>query len=280
MTFWATLLALAWDQLSPLHRPSQFERLFGRYADWVREHFNAGTRAHGFLAWAAAALLPALAAGLAGVGLSGLWSLPGLAWGAASLYYCLGFRQSADVMRGIAADLRGGDVERVRHRYAELGLAVTAEMAADELSRLAIGEVLRRALARLFGALFWFVLLGAFGAVTYALTRLLAERWRGEAALHAAVARVVEVLDWLPARLLALSFAIVGNFDEAMLAWRGNADLGESRNEGIARAAGFGALGLGHVTPGPDYVNGAVSLVARAALLWLAVLGIFWLGGL
>lgn len=280
MSFWGVLLALAWDQVAPLFRPSQLERLHSRYADWVHDHFNAGTHAHGALAWAAAALVPALGIGLVGLWLDGLARLLGLAWSAAVLYRCLGFRQVVDLARGLSEALVAVDLGRARERLLDLGLAPGPDATSATLVRLAMDRVFRLALERLFGVLFWFVLFGAFGAVAYALTRSLAERWQGESDFHAAIAQIVPVLDWAPARLAAFSFAIVGNFEEAMVAWRARAIEEEPYNEGVMRAAGFGALGLDGEPPGPEYVAGAASLLNRAVLLWLGVLGLFWLGGL
>jgi adenosylcobinamide-phosphate synthase len=252
VTLWGVLLALAWEQVAPLFRPSQPERLFGRYADWIHDHFNAGTHSHGLLAWAAAALAPALAAGLIGLGLAALaWPL-GLAWSALVLYRCLGYRQAVDRAR------------------AETGTTIRSAM--DQLFRLG--------LERLFGVLFWFVLLGVFGALGYALTRLLGERWQGDEDFHAAIEQVVPALDWAPARLMAMSFAIVGNFEAAVAGWRTRFEPGASRNEGVIRAAGLGALGLDGEQPGPEYLAGVAGLLNRSLLLWLAVLGLFWLGGL
>jgi hypothetical protein len=72
----------------------------------------------------------------------------------------------------------------------------------------------------------------------------------------------------------------VGNFEEAMVAWRSRAADDTAYNEGVLRAAGLGALGLDGEAPGPEYVAGVASLLNRAVLLWLGVLGLFWLGGL
>jgi adenosylcobinamide-phosphate synthase len=278
VSFWCALLALAADWLAPLYRPSQFERLAGRYAGWVHDHFNAGSHGHGLLAWCAAALVPALAVGLAGRWLAGLaWPL-GLAWSAAVLYQCLGFRQVADLARGLAGALAAGDGRRLGEDLAALGVECGPGSAPAEAVRPAMDRLFQLGLERLFGVLFWFALLGGFGALAYALTRLLAERWHGEADFHAAVAEVVPVLDWLPARLLAMSFAVVGNFEEALLAWR--AQPAEAGAAGIVRAAGLGALGLERQSPGPAYVAAVASLLRRSLLLWLGVLGLFWLGGL
>lgn len=279
MTFWAALLAMAWEQVAPLFRPSQLERLYAAYADWLHERVNAGTRGHGMLAWALLALLPALAVALIGGWLAGLFWPLGLAWSALVLYRGMGFRQHFDQARALTDALMNGDAVRARDKLAELG--GPAPVGEADLVRGAMARLFQVAEARLFGVLFWFAVLGAFGAALYALSRLAGERWQGDSEFHAAIAQVVFLLDWLPARVLALSFAIVGNFEEAMVAWRASVgpDAG-SANQDVVYAAGLGALGLDEDEPGPEFVAGTVGLLNRAALLWLGVLGLLWLGGL
>lgn len=280
MTFLGAFLALLWDQLNPLYRPSQFDRLFGRYADWLLPHFNAGTHKHGFFAWAVAALLPAFVAGLAGAQLGSVAMPLGVAWSALVLYQCIGFRQLIHLAEEIKEALMAEDEARTRAKLADLGLAEVEHLPAGELSRHAVEHVLQTGLARVFGVLFWFMLLGPFGAVAYALSVPLAARWSGDTDFHASSDQIVAILDWLPTRLLAFSFAIVGNFEEAMLRWR-SLNTGEGYgNVEVLRASGFGALGLDDDEPDADYVSGAAALLKRTALVWLAVLGLLWLGGL
>jgi len=276
MTFWGTLLALLWDQLSPLHRPSQFDRLFGRYGDWVLARFNAGSQAHGLLAWAAA-LLPAALIALAGSLLGGIGYLLSLAWNAAVLYQCLGFRQFSHLADALNEALSAGDRQRALSYLAEMGLTDVETLPDTELASSAVSQILRLGLSRVFGVVFWFVPLGPFGALMYALTVALAERWRGESDFRATIGQIMRWLDWLPSRLAIFSFAIVGNFEEAMLAWRGKDTDGVSSDAEGLLAAGFGALGLGDAAPDPDYVSGAVALLKRAVLVWLALLCLLWL---
>ncbi len=271
MIFWGALLALAWEQLAPLFRPTQFDRLFGLYADWVHDRCNAGTRSHGWLAWSAAAVLPALAIGLVEVWLGSLASLLGMAWSAAVLYRCLGFRLLFDEAR-MWSESSPEQRPDPHGLLAESGLPGSVGQVMDALFRLGLSQ--------LFGVLFWFVLFGTFGAVAYALTHLLAGRWRGEDDFHAAVAQIMPLLNWLPARLLAFSFAVVGNFEAAIAGWRVRSTEYPSTSEDVVRAAGLGALGLDQEVPGPEYAGAVISLMNRTALLWLGVLGLFWLGGL
>ncbi len=281
MIFWGALLALIWDQLSPLHRPTQFDRLFVRYSDWVLRHFNAGTRSHGLLAWAVAVLGPAVLVGVVGITLGEANYFLGLAWGALVLYQCLGFRQVSELADELQGMLMKGDQKSARLLLVELGLDEVDSIPAHDLNRVAVAQVLQLGLNRIYSVLFWFMLLGPFGAVARALTAPLADGWRGDADVRATTRQITNLLDWLPTRLLAFSFAIVGNFEAVMLTWRSQSSDDSPSNAAVLQAAGFGALGLDDSTaPDPDYVSGAAALLKRAALVWLALLGLLWLGGL
>jgi adenosylcobinamide-phosphate synthase len=145
--------------------------------------------------------------------------------------------------------------------------------------------------------------------VLYRAAVLLAEEWKGivpgDDATPIVRARsdfgkparvLLEWLDWIPARLTALSFAIVGDFEDAAYCWRTQAktwpeaDGGEPR--GIILASGAGALGvqlggpLRRAGDEPDYrpevgigdpatpemLPSAIGLVWRALLLWLLLI--------
>lgn len=102
-----------------------------------------------------------------------------------------------------------------------------ARGAADEVSEPASLHVAARrrlyyrAFERLFGVLFWFVLAGAAGAVAYRLVQLeqssVADSGSGQAGARLPL---LHWADWLPARCLALGFALVGDFDACLERWR------------------------------------------------------------
>src|SRR5690606_7531347 len=91
-------------------------------------------------------------------------------------------------------------------------------------ARDAVGRVFVAALRRWFGVLFWFVVLGAVGALLYRLVAYAAE---DEPALYLPAGtveggrRLLAVFDWPVAQLMALSLALVGNFDVVVSAWKG-----------------------------------------------------------
>uniref|UniRef100_A0A486XLI3 AmpE protein n=1 Tax=Rheinheimera sp. BAL341 TaxID=1708203 RepID=A0A486XLI3_9GAMM len=76
---------------------------------------------------------------------------------------------------------------------------------------------------------FWFLLLGVFGVITYALVRHLQEaKDEADASQYAAVLGddskvncVAHWADWFPARLFGLGFALVGHFSRASTALLG-----------------------------------------------------------
>lgn len=293
----AVLVALALEYYSPRPFPSPVNGLLVRYTDWVLVHFNAGTRDHGWLAWGMGALLPALLVGVVSVLLDGVASILAWGWSVAVLYLCMGYRQLADKCRDVAGALMSGDLDHARKELAACWKGTTSSLTEADLVIASIETLLRTGLTRLFGVLFWFVLLGPFGAVLYFLSQLARGRWEGESDFIAPVEQVVYLLDWLPARVLGISFAIVGNFEAAMKSWSGQAFQWLNANEGVVIAAGAGALGIrlgGTLTlpngellrpelgsgeaPTREYIQGALNLIIRVILLWLAALLIFWLG--
>lgn len=291
MKFMVALAALALDYYRPLARPSWIEDWLASRADWLHDHFNAGGRHHGWMAWVVGAVLPAAAAGmLAGI----LYALsPPLSWALtfAALYFAMGYRVVDKRARDIIGALSVLDLDRAK----QLGGDWCGEAVHDveTMARDGIRTVLRLCLNRLFAPIFWFALLGLFGVMLYGLTRYLAQRWQADTLFGAAAARATHWLEWPAARVLALTFAIVGNFEHALAGWR--ALRAEADNESVVASAGSGAIGvrLGEIhgefadsdpsrhwdAPGADYLEGALRLVWRALILWLAVLFFAWLAG-
>jgi cobalamin biosynthesis protein CobD/CbiB len=164
------------------------------------------------------------------------------------------------------------------------------------VARLSIEEILVSAYRKLFGIIFWFVLLGPAGALFYHLAQVLARKWGGLSeqefgrfgyfSVHA-----FHWVEWLPARLTALSFAIAGDFEDAVYCWRAQARQWAEESLGIVLASGAGAIGvrLGEPVANPggvesrpeiglgedadaDYMDSAISLIWRTLALWLGLL--------
>lgn len=298
MNLFAVLAALGLEYLRP-ERPGQPRRGANEWMLWLLLKMNAGGEQHGALAWTLGVLAPSLIVVAVDVLLGGLWRPLSWAFDVVVLYFCLGFKSASFRAAGVARALRDDDVELARTLLSEWRPSLLAGIDETSLIRQTLEETLRQSMVRLFGVLFWFLLLGGAGAVLYLLTRLARDRWHAEPAFGVFAHHMTGWLDWFPVRIAAFSFAIVGNFQDALECWRGQAKGWGDENDGILLAAGAGALGLqlggtiilhaGELvrpvvgmeeTPGVEAVDAVVALIWRAALLWVAVLGLLWLGSL
>lgn len=83
------------------------------------------------------------------------------------------------------------------------------------LNRAVTKYVLLQNHQQLLAVLFWYIVFGATGAATYTAVRLLKSAIDNDeetTALQKAALSVFTVVDWIPARLTALSYALVGHF--------------------------------------------------------------------
>jgi adenosylcobinamide-phosphate synthase len=298
MSLFAPLAALAWQHYRP-QVPEWPLREIARGHRWLLDNFNAGGEQHGLLAWSLGALLPALLVGLAVAGLGGGETIAGWAVEVVLLYFMFGFRVASYQAASIARALVAGDPAHARDSLMKWHPGLAPGDSDDDLVRQTLEETLKSALTTLFGIMFWYWLAGPAGAALYSLSHSCREQWQSEAVFSAFSQKVVYWMDWLPARALGFSFAIVGNFQDATECWRGQARTWRDDNEGVLLAAGAGALGIrlgGPIClaecevwrpdlgmeemPGPESIDAAVALIWRAALLWLSIVGLLWLGSL
>ncbi|HET9652027.1 MAG TPA: regulatory signaling modulator protein AmpE, partial [Usitatibacter sp.] len=119
-----------------------------------------------------------------------------------------------------------------------------------------------------FGPIFWFLVLpGPLGLILYPLARRAARSWEhlvdpDERDFGWFAARAFHGIDWVPQRVTAFAFAVVGNFEDALFCWRSQATQWLQPEEGIVLASGAGALG---VRLGEPIARGG-AFVARPAL--------------
>lgn len=293
MSFTALLAALLLEYFRPLPAYLCAYPWFSRYAQYLERWLNAGEQRHGVLAWLLAVVPPVMLAALANLYLSQLASLLGALWSGAVLYLLMGFRQSGVNAASIAAALRQQNLDEARRVLGQwLGRDCSA-LSATEVARLGIENTLSGAYRHLFGAIIWFAAFGPGGAVLYRLSGMLDDKWVGleEKAFGKFAAGIFFWLDWIPQRLTAISFAIVGDFEDALFCWRAQARQWTRRGQGIILASGAGAMGvkLGDSLPADggveyrpelglgdeadaDYLDSAIGMVWRALVLWLVSL--------
>jgi AmpE protein len=140
---------------------------------------------------------------------------------------------------------------------------------------------------RIFGVVFWFMLLGPAGAWTYRVADLFRRYMRATGTGGKATERVemlFGLIAWAPARLLAFSYAIAGSFDDAFEDWRGYYERTTARlftvSENILSAAGVGAIrrrcpeGNSVVT-----IRSVRDLLRRTLFIWITFIAVLTLVG-
>lgn len=288
-----TLVALLLDALFGEPRRGHPLVLFGRWAERLERRFNPGGRgwrSHGVSAWLLSVLPPTAVVWL-------LADMPGLGWvvSVLALYAAVGLRSLNEHAEPVAQALEQGDLARARERVGYMVSRDTRELDDSAVARAATESVLENGSDAVFAALFWFAVAGAPGVVLYRLANTLDAMWGYRNARFErfgwAAARIDDVLNYIPARLVALTYAVLGKTALALQCWRQQAPLWDSPNAGPVMAAGAGALGVqlggpaiyhGELHERPHLGEGepacaadiqrGMDLVRQGVMLWVAVL--------
>ncbi len=243
-------LALALDYL--LGEPRRYHPLvgFGRFVDAIEARFNSAQarQADGVLAWAFAVIPLVLLAFAVDAWLQSSEFLH-LLWSLAILYLAIGWNSLIVHAAAVITPLLGGDLEAARLAVARIVSRDSADLDATGIARGAIESVLENGADAIFAALFWFVLLGAPGVLAYRLINTLDAMWgyRNERYRQFGwmAARVDDVVNFIPAQLTALTYALLGSHTkQAFACWKSQGLSWKSPNAGPVMAAGAGALNI------------------------------------
>ena len=286
MSFFAILFALLLEQVRPPLRRNAVHEAAQGWARWCSRTMDTGANTHGWLAWGVIVLVPA-----ASVLILHWLLIWGLGWPgvlltfvlhASVLYATLGFRQFSHHFTAIREALDAGDEVVAREGLAAWKQVETSELPRSEITRHVIEHSVLAAHRHVFAVLGWYALLAGFGlgpagALVYRMSefanRYFARRnlatssalvFRSSEALSLASQTAWYVIDYLPARLSALGFAIVGNFEDAIDSWRNfsqrlvRSGLAQDMNEndGVILAATSGAI---NIRLGSDALKGILS---------------------
>lgn len=261
MTFLSILCALLIEQLKPLRADNPIYAEIKALATRMEGWFNAGHARHGQRGWIFMMLMLMVPTAIVYWLCVKISPLAALAWNIVIVYLTLGFRHYSHYFSSIQLALNNGDDATARTLLAEWTKQDTVGMEVDEISRIAVEKALITSHRNVFGVFFWFLMpLGPACAVMYRVAEYLARAWnepnhmRNEAFGNFA-ARAFYYIDWIPARLTAVAFAIVGNFEDAIYAWRNFADRWQDETLGIILSAGGGAMGYRLGTPTEKATN-------------------------
>lgn len=296
MSLAAILACLLAQHTYPLKGRGALMSFYGRMCLSAAKRLNTGDRNSGSLAWfalMAAVLVPvALVTGLAAaVHPAVVWLVDVLV-----LYGTLRFLNTTGSLAAIEKALREQNVGAAGNLLAQWQGEPVQTDDAGAIARLTAEHALREAHHGTFGLLFWFLVLpGPLGLVMYPLARRAAQSWEhlvepDERDFGWFAARAFHFIDWIPQRATAFTFAVVGNFEDAIYSWKSQAASWLRSEEGIVLASGAGALGVrlgdpipvgesfvvrpplgGGETAREDALASLEGLLWRALIVWLIV---------
>jgi adenosylcobinamide-phosphate synthase len=301
----ALISALLLTYYRPLIEQNWLQSIFAPYAKFLDRTFNGGTRQHGIIAWCMGVLLPVAFLGASYIlALIFVGYFAGFLISLVVLYFVLRFSYFGQHAEKIGANLKDQNIAPARQLLAEWENTDTDHYNANQIASVCIETTFKRAHQGMFAPILWFALLGPAGALLYRLAHILKAEWSQSAhqnEFYQFSQRAFYYLDWLPARVTAACFAVVGDFEDAAYCWRTQANNWPDQLIGMVLASGTGAMGVklvdalplhGILQPRPDiglgdeadadYVQAAVGLVWRVLLLMVGLLILLtfahWLG--
>ena len=273
---------------------------FGNVANWLENELNTVpntlpflSRLKGLLAWSLL-IIPIVTL---------LWFFEQLVisaqanfiLGIVCLAFALGTKSLMQHAKAVANALKESDLNLARKKIAMIVSRDTSGSDETAVNKATIESVLENGSDAIFAAIFWFILFGAPGVVIYRLANTLDAMWGYRTERYNsfgwAAARIDDGLNWLPARLTALSYALAGNIGSALSSWKNQAKFWHGINPGVVMASGAGALNVkiggaaiyhGENIERPELgcdnspevadIDRSIQLVNKSIIIWLLVI--------
>ena len=213
------------------------------------------------------------------------------------LYLAVGWHSLSAHAQQVRHALVANDLQLARQKVAMMVSRDTAHLDHSGVTKSTIESVLENGNDAIFGAIFWFVIAGAPGAIAYRLINTLDAMWGYRNQRYHqfgwAAARLDDCLNYVPARLTAFSYALAGQVNQAFQCWQKQSKTWKSPNAGPVMAAGAGSLNIklggsasyqGKIAHRPTLGMGsqpttqdidcALRLIKRTVIIWLIILSL------
>ncbi len=162
------------------------------------------------------------------------------------LYLCIAPKSLRQHTMSVYHSLQARNLTAARHAISRIVSRETQQMDFLAIRKATIETTLENGADAIFAPIFWFIIAGPTGVIFYRLSNTLDAMWgyKNPRYLHFgfAAARLDDVLNWIPARLTALSYGLLGHKKTAWQCYRKQSLHCESPNAGIVMSAGAGSL--------------------------------------
>lgn len=286
----AILLAVALDRFVPEHLhvdPFTWVRAMGRF---VAQRLDSDSRSHGTIALVIVMVVVSIVIVVLHFVLGLIAWIFQFVFAVLVLFWCVGLHRLGERAGEVIDALQTNEISMANENLRAFSGYPSDDLSESGIAHNAVETVLKQGNANVIAPLFWFVLLGPLGAVLQRVVGVLTHLWgnnpEGSAGFGWAAQRLADVLAWLPARITALSYAVMGSFEDAVRCWRAEGDTWSDSADTPLLAAGLGAMQLKNcedavqdedseavalMTVDSTHVQRALALVWRALLFWLTL---------
>jgi len=247
---------------------------FKPYMGLVRK-INGGKELSGYDGLAFAVLPAVLLIGILDLIFS-LHTVLGFVFALAVVFYCLDGR---DMARRLKAYLGSGEGDPQKELLAFVGTNLPESTNAK--ARVVSNTIFQESMHRVFSVLFWYMLLGVFGAFLYFMVQMVSQRARSSdpelVGLTDSSTLVLGILDWVPVRLTGLGYALVGAFGKVFGGWMKNIVTGTGTADRLAAEFGLAAINADFASDEKANIEenkSALEIVFRAQIVWIVVIAV------
>ncbi|MBL4673463.1 MAG: cobalamin biosynthesis protein CobD [Arenicella sp.] len=260
-------IALLLDTL--FGEPTRYHPLvgFGNCANQVEQRLNSNPNSSmAFVYGLTALIILLIPLSLSGYFIDSALGQYGWIFSVVVVYSAIGFKSLLEHSKRVfntlpKSSLNGSiddDNHQARHAVSLMVSRDTGQMSEAEITSATIESSLENGCDSTFGVLFWFLVGGAPMVICYRLTNTLDAMWgyrnqRFEL-FGKSIAKLDDLLNYVPARITALFYALSGNTRHALHCWRTQARLLASPNGGPVMTSGAGSLNI--QLGGPAYYHG------------------------
>lgn len=197
------------------------------------------------------------------------------------LFFCIDARDLRNKLKEYFSSLEKSDVHAAAVA-AEGFIADDAMGNMAELRRAVTKAILVKSFENIFAGLFWFMIFGVYGVVTYTLINLLRQHSLkvdpNYIELIKISAKIQSALEWVPSRLVGFSYALVGNFNKGFgysirYLWTGLTEVKQ-----FAVDSGLAALDVDGAEVNQHENYEALEIVSRVLIIWLVMLTLVLIG--